>query len=133
MSEFLILYAAMETSSQSALARVSGLFLVIRYPGAALLTTKLKYIRMLNAWETQDQKKKNPPMLSKTFDLEINGHELQFGFIISREILFLENNERYAPGLPYMHHIIYGWFILLAVFASIDTRKWQVLWKHSLY
>lgn len=48
----------METSSQSALARVSGLFLVIRYPGAALLTTKLKYIRMLNAWETQDQKKK---------------------------------------------------------------------------
>lgn len=58
MSEFLILYAAMETSSQSALARVSGLFLVICYPGAALLTTKLKYIRMLNAWETQDQKKK---------------------------------------------------------------------------
>lgn len=123
----------METSSQSALARVSGLFLVIRYPGTALLTTKLEYIRMLNAWETQDQKKnkknnkKNPPILSKTFDLEINDHELQFGFIISREILFLENNERYAPGLPYMHHIIYGWFIYLAVFASIDTRKWQTL------
>lgn len=96
MSEFLILYAAMETSPQSALARVSGLFLVTRYPGTALLTSKLKYIRMLNAWETQGQKKKNPLMLSKIFDLEINGHELQFRFIISREILFLENNNRYV-------------------------------------
>lgn len=59
--------------------------------------------------------------------LEVNGHKLQFGFIISQEILFLENNDRYAPGLPYMHHIINGWFIYLAVFTSIYTRKWHTL------
>lgn len=50
-------------------------------------------------------------MLSKIFDLEINGHELQFGFIISREILFLENNNRYVCTWFALHAPYNLWFV----------------------